>query len=59
MTETPPASERRGVHREAVSVVVEDMLADPRVKWVAVLHEDTVGAVERFLVVSYTSDPTQ
>jgi hypothetical protein len=35
------------------------MLADPRVKWVAIIHEDTIGAVDRFLIVGYTSDPTQ
>ena len=59
MVETPPVSERRGVPRKAVPAAVEDMLADPRVKWVAILHEDTIGTVDRFLIISYTSDPSQ
>jgi hypothetical protein len=29
------------------------------VKWVAILHEDTIGAIDRFLIVAYTSDPGQ
>ncbi len=45
--------------RKAVPAAVEDMLADPRVKWVAILHEDTIGPVDRFLIVAYTRDPAQ
>ena len=59
MTEKPPAWERRGVPRKAVPAAVEDILADPRVKWVAILHDDTIGAIDRFLVFAYTSDPAQ
>ena len=28
------------------------MLADPRVKCVAIIHEDTIGSVDRFLIVA-------
>ena len=57
--ETTPPLERRGVPRTSVPAAVKDMLADPRVKWIAILHEDTIGPVDRFLLVSYTSDPAK
>lgn len=59
MAEQSPPSERRGVPRKAVPAAVEAILTDPRVKWVAILHEDTIGAIDRFLIVAYTSDPGQ
>ena len=55
MAEQPPASERRGVPRKAVPAAVENILADPNVKWVAILHDDTIGAFDRFLIFAYTA----
>ena len=56
--EEAEGSQRRGIPRSLVSTVVEQLLADREVKWLAILHEDTISDVDRFRVVAYTEDPT-
>jgi hypothetical protein len=51
-------SERRGVPRSIVAAAVEQILLDPKVKWIAILHRDTVNDVDRFHILPYTEDPT-
>jgi hypothetical protein len=34
------------------------MLTDPKVKWIAIIYEDTVADIDRFHVAPYTDDPT-
>lgn len=53
-----PPSPQTNVPRDDVSNVVDAMLLDVRVKWIAVVFEATVSGVDQFTVTPYTSDPT-
>ena len=53
-----PPSPQSKVPRTDVSNVVDAMLLDSRVKWVGIVHEATVGGVDRFTVTPYIVDPT-
>jgi hypothetical protein len=52
-----PPSPRIGVPRPDVGDVVNDMLFDTRVKWVAVVFHDTVNGEDRFAITPWITDP--
>jgi hypothetical protein len=54
-----PPSPQTNVPRDDVGNVVDAMLLDNQVKWVAIVYEATVGGVDRFAVTPYIVDPTQ
>jgi len=53
-----PPSPQSNVPRTDVANVVDAMLLDSRVKWVAIVYEATVGGVDTFTVNPYIVDPT-
>ena len=53
-----PPSPQTDVPRNDVANVIDAMLLDDRVKWVAIVFEATVGGVDRFTVTPYVVDPT-
>jgi hypothetical protein len=53
-----PPSPQTGLPRDDVSNVVDAMLTDNAVKWVAIVFEAKVGGVDRFTVTPYVVDPT-
>ena len=53
-----PPSPQTGVPRQEVNDVVDAMLLDPRVKWIAIVVEGGAGAQELFTVTPYIVDPT-
>ena len=54
-----PPSPQTNVPRDDVSNVVDAMLLDNQVKWVAIIYEATVGGVDRFAVTPYVMNPIQ
>jgi hypothetical protein len=54
-----PPSPQTNVPRNDVGSVVDAMLLDGQVKWVAIVHEATVGGLDRFMITPYVVDPTQ
>jgi hypothetical protein len=53
-----PPSPQTNVPRDDVGNVVDAMLLDVRVKWIAVVFEATVNGVDQFTVTPYINDPT-
>jgi hypothetical protein len=53
-----PPSPQTGVPRSDVGNVVEAMLLDPRVQWIAIVLEQSNGGEEEFTVTPYIEDPT-
>ena len=53
-----PPSPQTNVPRDDAGNVVDAMLLDTRVKWIAVVLEATVDGVDQFTVTPYISDPT-
>jgi hypothetical protein len=53
-----PPSAQVNVPRNDVSNVVDAMLLDDQVKWVAIVYEATIGGVDRFAITPYVVDPT-
>jgi hypothetical protein len=53
-----PPSPQTNVPRNDVANVVDAMLLDDQVKWVAIIYEATVGGLDRFTVTPYVVDPT-
>lgn len=53
-----PPSPQTGVPRDDVHNVVEAMLLDTSVKWMAIVYEKTTGGQDHFAVTPYTADPT-
>ena len=53
-----PPSPQSNVPRADVANVVDAMLLDSRVKWIAVVFEATTGGVDKFTVTPYLTDPT-
>jgi hypothetical protein len=53
-----PPSAQTSVPRDDAGNVVDAMLLDARVKWIAIVFEATVDGVDRFTVTPYISDPT-
>lgn len=53
-----PPSPQTNVSRNDVGNVVDAMLLDDQVKWVAIVHQATIGGVDRFTVIPYVADPT-
>jgi hypothetical protein len=53
-----PPSPQTGVPRNDVGNVVEAMLLDPRVKWIAIVLEQSNAGEEEFTVTPYIEDPT-
>ena len=53
-----PPSPQSNVPRNDVANVVDAMLLDTRVKWIGIVYETTVGAVDKFAVTPYIADPT-
>ena len=46
------------VPRDDAGNVVDAMLLDARVKWIALVFEATVNGVDQFTVTPYINDPT-
>lgn len=55
--QTPSA--QTNVPRDDVGNVVDAMLLDGQVKWVAIVYQATVGGVDRFAVTPYVIDPME
>jgi len=53
-----PPSPQTNVPRDDAGNVVDAMLLDARVKWIAIVFETTVNGVDQFTVTPYISDPT-
>jgi hypothetical protein len=53
-----PPSPQTNVPRDDTGNVVDAMLLDTRVKWIAIVFEATVNGVDQFTVTPYVSDPT-
>ncbi len=53
-----PPSPQTNVPRDDTGNVVDAMLLDTRVKWIAIIFEATVGGVDHFTVTPYVDDPT-
>lgn len=53
-----PPSQQLNVPRDDVSNVVDTMLMDTRVKWIAVVFQDTVDSTDRFIITPHIVDPT-
>jgi len=53
-----PPSPQTNVPRFDVANVVDAMLLDSRVKWIAIVYEATVGGVDRFTITPHIVDPT-
>jgi hypothetical protein len=53
-----PPSPQTTVPRDDVGNVVDAMLLDHQVKWIAIVYEATVGGVDRFTITPYVADPT-
>jgi hypothetical protein len=53
-----PPSPQTHVPRSDVANVVDAMLLDSQVKWIGIVYDATVGAVDRFTVTPYILDPT-
>ena len=53
-----PPSPQTNVPRDDVGNVVDAMLLEVRVKWIAIVFEATVNGVDQFTVTPYISDPT-
>jgi hypothetical protein len=53
-----PPSPQTNVPRDDAGNVVDAMLLDTRVKWIAVVFEAMVDGVDRFTVTPYINDPT-
>jgi len=47
------------VPRNDASNVVDAMLLDDQVKWIAIVYEATVDTVDRFTITPYIVDPRQ
>jgi hypothetical protein len=54
-----PPSPQSAVVRDDVGNVVDAMLLDSRVKWIAIVYQDTNAGVDRFTVTPHVVDPTQ
>jgi hypothetical protein len=54
-----PPSPQSNVPRTDVSNVVDAMLLDSRVKWIAIVYEGTASGVDRFTITPYVVDPTK
>ena len=54
-----PPSAQTNVPRDDVGNVVDAMLLDSQVKWIAIVYEATVGGTDQFVVTPYVVDPTQ
>ena len=53
-----PPSPQTGVPRDDVHNVVEAMLLEEQVKWIAIVFEKKSGAQDLFTVTPFTADPT-
>jgi len=54
-----PPSPQTSVPRDDTGNVVDAMLLDARVKWIAIVFEATAAdGVDRFTVTPYVEDPT-
>ena len=53
-----PPSPQTNVPRDDAGNVVDAMLLDPRVKWIAIVFEPAASGVDHFTVTPYISDPT-
>jgi hypothetical protein len=53
-----PPSPQTGVPRSDVGNVVEAMLLDPRVQWIAIVLEHAGTDADEFTVTPYIEDPT-
>jgi hypothetical protein len=53
-----PPSPQTNVPRDDAGNVVDAMLLDTQIKWIAVVFEATVDGVDQFTVTPYISDPT-
>jgi len=53
-----PPSPQTGVPRDDAGNVVDAMLLDARVKWIAIVFEAAIDGVDRFTVTPYIIDPT-
>jgi hypothetical protein len=53
-----PPSPQTNVQRGDAGNVVDAMLLDPRVKWIAVVFETTANGIDQFTVTPYIADPT-
>lgn len=54
-----PPSPQTNVPRDEVGNVVDAMLLDNQVKWIAIVYETTVGGIDRFAITPYVVDPTK
>lgn len=54
-----PPSPQTNVPRDDASNVVDAMLLDTRVKWLAIVFEANVNGVDQFKITPFTTDPTQ
>ena len=53
-----PPSPQTNVPRDDAGNVVDAMLLDSHVKWIAIVFDTTVNGVDQFTVTPYISDPT-
>jgi hypothetical protein len=53
-----PPSAQTGVPRGDVGEVVESMLVDQRVRWIAIVVQDSMAGEDRFEVTPWVIDPT-
>jgi len=53
-----PPSPQTNVPRDDAGDVVDAMLLDTRVRWIAIVFNATVNGVDQFTVTPYISDPT-
>lgn len=54
-----PPSPQTGVPRDDVHNVVEAMLLDDRIKWIAIVFEKNAGGQDLFTLTPYVLDPTE
>jgi hypothetical protein len=52
-----PPSPQTNVPRDDVGNVVDAMLLDGQVRWVAIVYVATVSGVDRFSITPYVEDP--
>jgi hypothetical protein len=53
-----PPSPQSNVVRDDVGNVVDAMLLDNRVKWIAIVYQDTNAGADRFTITPHIVDPT-
>jgi hypothetical protein len=53
-----PPSPQTNVPRDDAGNVVDAMLLDAQVKWIAIVFDTSVNGVDQFTVTPYISDPT-